>query len=1042
MDSPVSFGAWLRRRRRTLDLTQESLARQVGCAVATIKKIEADERRPSRQMAERLAVCLMLPDDERAAFLRAARAELASDRLASPAALPVTPPAPPAVQRSPSRLGSYELREQLGAGGFGVVYRAEQPAVGREVAIKIILPERANHPEFIRRFEAEAQLVARLEHPHIVPLYDYWRDPSGAYLVMRFVRGGSLQAALRRGPWALDQVARLLEQIGGALHFAHRHAVVHRDIKPANILLDEDGNAYLADFGIAKDLDHVNAGQATLAGAVVGSPEYLSPEQLTDESITPRADLYSLGLVLYEVLTGEHPLRGLPPAELLNRQLHTPLPALHVGRPNIPAPLTDIIQCATAKRPEDRYPDALSLIRAYQRAIASSAVASAPSHVLPTEVSVGQSVRSSFGVPPSAAPAEAEEKRDTALASPAPDTPYKGLRAFRESDAADFFGRQLFIHRLLERMAEESPFGRFLAIVGPSGSGKSSLVRAGLVPALRSGALLGSEQWFIVELFPGAYPLEELEAALLRIAVNPPESMLRQFREDERGLARMVKRVLPADDTTELVLVIDQFEELFTLTEDEIVRAHVLRSLRAAVDDPRSRVRVIVTLRADFYDRPLLYDDVGQLLQERTEVVLPLSAVEAEQAIVGPAARVGVALEPGLAAEIVHDVGEQPGALPLLQYALTELFERRADHLLTREAYQASGGVRGALARRAEELYDQLDAAGHEATRQLFLRLVALSDGAEETRRRVRRSELESVVRGPLSVAAADGQLTTDHGRRAMDNVIDLYGRYRLLTFDRDPITREPTVEVAHEALIRAWSRLRAWLDTSRDNLQIQRRLATAAAEWGGSGHDPSFLAAGARLEQFAALAQAGTIALNADERLFLEASLAERDRQAREEQERQTRELAQAQALAEEQRQRAEVAHGAAVAAERAAVAQRTAARRLRMLVGALALFLLAAAALSVYALQQRGQAQASADEAERQRRQAELNFTRSEAQRLAAEADVLSQAGGSAELVALLALRSLRLQYTPQGDAALAAAASVEYASQGRSAAVGWPC
>src|SRR5206468_621920 len=137
--------------------------------------------------------------------------------------------------------------------------------------------------------------------------------------------------------------------------------------------------------------------------------------------------------------------------------------------------------------------------------------------------------------------------------------PYKGLRAFGEADAADFFGRTLLTERLLERLAEEREDARFLAVVGPSGSGKSSVVRAGLIPAVRRGGLPGSENWFVIEFAPGAHPLEELEAGLLRVAVNPPPSLLEQLRADERGLLRAAKRVLPANDSTELVLVIDQF---------------------------------------------------------------------------------------------------------------------------------------------------------------------------------------------------------------------------------------------------------------------------------------------------------------------------------------------------------------------------------------------------------------------------------------------------------------------------------------------------
>ncbi|MEJ2266502.1 MAG: protein kinase, partial [Anaerolineales bacterium] len=172
----------------------------------------------------------------------------------------------------------YKLLEQIGAGSFGAVYRAHHPKVGREVAIKVILPQYANDPEFIRRFETEAQIVARLEHPHVVPLYDYWREPDSAYLVMRYLRGGSLASLLEQGPLDLEAVLTLVDQLAAALGAAHREGIVHRDIKPGNILLDESGNFYLSDFGIAKDIS-VDP-QASSTGGIKGSPLYMSPEQL------------------------------------------------------------------------------------------------------------------------------------------------------------------------------------------------------------------------------------------------------------------------------------------------------------------------------------------------------------------------------------------------------------------------------------------------------------------------------------------------------------------------------------------------------------------------------------------------------------------------------------------------------------------------------------------------------------------------------------------------------------------------------------------
>lgn len=261
----------------------------------------------------------------------------------------------------------YEFKEQIATGGFGAVYRAWQSAVGREVAIKVILPQYANDPQFVRRFENEAQLVARLEHPSIVPLYDYWREPDGAYLVMRWLRGGSLQQALAKGPWELEAVSRLLGQVAAGLAAAHKHGVVHRDIKPANILLDEERNAYLSDFGFAKDL--VADANLTQSGGFIGSPAYMSPEQIRGERVTPQSDLYSLGLVIYELLAGDSPFGPSSPATLIYKHLNEPMPLVQEKRPELPAAVDVVIHRATAKDANKRYADALALATAFGEAV-------------------------------------------------------------------------------------------------------------------------------------------------------------------------------------------------------------------------------------------------------------------------------------------------------------------------------------------------------------------------------------------------------------------------------------------------------------------------------------------------------------------------------------------------------------------------------------------------------------------------------------------------------------------------------------------------
>jgi WD40 repeat protein len=842
--------------------------------------------------------------------------------------------APPA-----SAIRGYELRQRLGAGGFGVVYRAFQPAVDREVAIKVILPDYANRPDFIRRFEFEAQLVARLEHPHIVPLYDYWREPDGAYLVMRFLRGGSLRDALQHGPMTPQAAERLVDQVAQALAVAHRQQIIHRDIKPENILLDEDRNHYLSDFGIAKDLLHASGGTGT--GIITGSPGYMSPEQALGGPPVPQSDLYSLGVVMYEVLTGRHPFHGAAPAEQIARHVVERLPSLRSLQPGLPEALDDVLQTVTAKRPEERYPDARSFVSAFRDAVSGR----------------------SAGVTSFATRAAARDLVN----------PYKGLRAFESADAADFFGREALTERLVERLGEGA---RFLAVVGPSGSGKSSVVKAGLLPALRRGRMPGSDRWFVVEMVPGTHPLDELEIGLLRVSADRPPSLMEQLQRDERGLLRAARLAVPAADG-ELLLVIDQFEELFTGHADRAEAEHLLRILHAAALDAQSRVRIVITLRADFYDRPLMHPDFGRLMQLRTEVVLPLSETELAEAVRKPAERAGAELEPGLVEAIVADVKEQPGALPMLQYALTELFERRDGRVLTKAAYEATGRVSGALARRAEAVFAGLDEAEQVAARQLFLRLVMLGEGTEDTRRRTMHAELKAL----------------DVDQQALDAAVQAFGRSRLLLFDRDPATRAPTLEVAHEALLREWRRLREWLDDSRADVRMQRLLGVAAREWMHAKRDASFLLRGTRLAQFEGWASASSVALAQDERTYLEASSADRQAREAEEEARHRRELIAAQQLAEAERRRAAV--------------QAESARRLRRGALGLAGLALVAVVLAVVAFQARSTAQQERDNA---RRAAAVNHSLV----LAADAQKTLETGDT-DLALTLAFEAARLEAPP---------------------------
>jgi len=704
-----------------------------------------------------------------------------------------------ASDRSRGSIRGYELRDVIGSGEFGVVHRAYQPSIGREVAIKVIRADNTNDLAFVSRFEREAQRVANLEHPHVLPLHDYWRDPSGAYLVMPLMRGGSLEDSLRSGGWNLEPALRLLDQVGGALAYAHRRGVVHGDLKTSNVLLGEEGDAYLSDFGIA-------AVRTTEAN----TKRLLSPEEASGEEATLRSDIFALGSLTFELLTGVS-ASGLPR-----------IPDLGEARPDIPETIATVVSKALATDPRERYLKVDEFMRDLRRAAGIDVVA-APGIV--------------------ATPSEPIRN------------PYKGLRAFAEDDAVDFHGREALIDDLIQRIASQ----RLVTVVGPSGSGKSSVVRAGLIPALRAGTLAYSRDWLVTDMFPGSYPFEELEAALSRVAVRTPAGMLSELSQPN-GLLRVSKQILPGDDST-LLIVIDQFEELFSTVRSEETRRMFLENLISVAGDERSRVRVVVTIRADFLDRPLAYADFAEALAEGIVTVGPPTRDGLAQAVSAPARIVGLDLEPGLVSRIISDVEGQPGMLPLLQYALTEMFAHRERSTLTIAGYEATGGVAGAVGRRAEELYEGLTAAGMAATREVFLRLVSVDELGAVTRRRARQAELVSL--------AVD--------RAGLESVLKAFAGFRLLTFDRDPVTRGPTVEVAHEALLTEWPRLRGWIEEARESLILGRRVGESTQEWIESKEDPSYLLRGVRLEDVETWASRADVVLTSDESRYIATSITQR---------------------------------------------------------------------------------------------------------------------------------------------------------------------
>ncbi|MFK0153585.1 hypothetical protein ACIQVK_16130 [Streptomyces sp. NPDC090493] len=399
------------------------------------------------------------------------------------------------------------------------------------------------------------------------------------------------------------------------------------------------------------------------------------------------------------------------------------------------------------------------------------------------------------------------QEADTALAAlPAPNVadqlaPYRGLARFGTEDSSLFFGRDQLVDEMLGLTLKH----RFIALVGASGSGKSSLLRAGLVPALRDLDERAGRPAAIRLCTPGETPLST-----------------------HRGL---LQAVAGGGDT---VLVVDQFEEIFTLCHEPEERVGFIRALlgnpprtAAAEDDPApgtpgSRLRVIIGIRADFYGRCAGDAELVDALNTATLLVGPMAPEQIREAIVKPAAAGRLTVERALTDRIIADVAQEPGALPLMSHALLELWRHRRSRTLTLDAYRAIGGLQGAVAHTAEEVFACFDREQAELARSMLLRLITPGEDAPDTRRPADRVEL---VRSQEAEA-----------------VLEALVRARLLTVDGSG------VDLTHEALITAWPRLRAWVESDRERLRLQRRLTEAAREWEALGRDPGALYRGERL--------------------------------------------------------------------------------------------------------------------------------------------------------------------------------------------------
>jgi WD40 repeat protein/serine/threonine protein kinase len=743
----------------------------------------------------------------------------------------------------PSYVGRYEVRKEVARGGFAVVVQAWDEELQSLVAIKILLRELAADDDIQRRFVEEARLLRRIRSPNVVTVHDVGRLGDGRpYFVMDFADRGTLAPRLDRKsgfrPPDAQSVTALVDAVADGLSAIHEAGVVHRDIKPDNILfqaahrgpreqdsatsadrsspaalIGSDERILVSDLGIAKNV-HRHGSMITLLG---GTPLYRAPEQGEDDAeITSAADVYAATALLWHVLTGQKP----PDAKGVRSRL-----------PVLPAAWHEFIEQGMALDPKDRFSGMEHWRSAVHDALRRES-------------------------------AQAPADRLTEVVAPAATCPYKGLAAYQPEDARRFFGREALIDELVRRLQVQ----KVLVVGGPSGSGKSSAVRAGLIPALESGALLGSDSWQVALLTPGRDPMAELH---FQVAKTLPFGRSSISLDDLVARPTMARHLGANGSGRTLLLCIDQFEELFTLASPA-QRGKFIEALSAMTDPADSKVRLVIAVRADFYAACAQAPWLAQRITDNQVLVGPMTESELRRAITEPARRAGLYLEHGLVDAIIDEAGNEAGSLPLVAHALVETWMRRQGNALTLEGFHAAGGVAGAISQTADATFEhRFNSTEQEATKRLFLRLVTPGEGTPDTRRVLARSEIDHDLKPEV-----------------MHRVVACLTEARLLTVD------DPTVQIAHEALLRTWPRLRNWIEELRDDLRTRQRISHAAAEWDHENRDPDLLYRGTPL-----LSALEWIAKNPDqpgvlERSFLDASAdakakaealaAERERRAR----------------------------------------------------------------------------------------------------------------------------------------------------------------
>ena len=691
-----------------------------------------------------------------------------------------------------TRLGPYEILGLVGAGGMGEVYRARDPRLGREVAIKVLPEGMALDRDRLARFEREGRAVAALNHPNILTVYDVGTHEGVPYVVTELLQGETLRELASRRVPTPRQVLAFAVQIAQGLDAAHAKGVVHRDVKPANVFVTVDGRVKLLDFGLAKLVDRGTSdsreptkSSPTQAGRLLGTVAYMSPEQARALPLDERTDLFSFGVLLYELLSGRHPfLKETTVGTLTAIVEETPPELSSVVRGLSPA-VSGIVRRCLEKEREQRFRTAHDL------ALSLEAVLQAPAG--------------------SAALQDVEEK-----------SPYPGLSSFTEKDAAQFFGREAEAAALWERLRSRHLSG----VIGPSGAGKTSFVRAGVLTSRPEG-------WAALVSTPGTAPFRGLAQALAGELAGDAESVRELLRFDEPAVAfDLVSRWRKGHG--EALLVVDQFEELFTLNPPEVQErfAGLLGRLAREAD-----VHVLLSLRDDFLMKCADHEPIAKVF----ESLSPLPALSREglrHAVEEPAKARGYRFEDEtLVGEMVESVEGARAALPLLAFAVSRLWEKRDRErkLLTRAAYEDIGGVAGALAQHAEATLERIGSERQGMVREIFRTLVT--------------------SQGTRAVAEREEVLSLFPDRKAAEDVLRGLIDARLLTsYEVEGVEGQPghhRIEIVHESLVKAWPRLVRWQTQDEEGALLRDQLKQAAHLWEEKGRTSDLLWTGTAVQEY-----------------------------------------------------------------------------------------------------------------------------------------------------------------------------------------------